>query len=230
MILGVVPARGGSRAIRGKNIIECAGKPLLWYTAQAALGSKAIDRTIVSTDDERIAAVSRSFGLDVPFMRPAALAGDEAPMLAVLQHALDWAERNGYRVDALVLLQPTSPLRTSDHIDAVVGAFHQSGADSVVSVTAVPHQFSPGSLYERREGTIVPRTGAEAPTRRQDKETLFARNGPAILVTATRVIAAGSLYGSTSLGFEMPREASVDVDDPFDLMVAECILQRKDGD
>lgn len=229
MILGVVPARGGSKGIKGKNIVQCAGKPLLWYTAQAALESKTLDRTIVSTDDDHIAEASRSFGLDVPFTRPAALSSDAAPMLSVLGHALDWARQAGWGVTAVVLLQPTSPLRTAEHIDAAVQLFRSNEVDSVVSVSPVPHQFLTGSLYERRTEGIVPVGAAKSATRRQDKPALFARNGPAVLVTSAAALQEGSLYGATSLGFKMPREASVDVDDAFDLMVAECLLRRKAG-
>src|SRR5882724_10492389 len=117
LLLGLIPARGGSKSIPRKNIEPLAGKPLLAYTAAAARGAQLLTHTILSTDDAEIAAIGRDLGLDVPFMRPSDLADDAAPMLPVMRHVLDWFAGNGRHFDAVVLLQPTSPLRQSRHID-----------------------------------------------------------------------------------------------------------------
>ena len=130
----------------GKHLVSLAGRPLLSYTADAARASRALDRVIVSTDDPGIAAAARGCGLEVPFLRPAALAGDDTPMLPVLQHAVEAVERASDRVEIVVLLQPTSPLRRSEHIDRAVATLRDTLADSVVSVVEVPHQFTPESL------------------------------------------------------------------------------------
>jgi CMP-N-acetylneuraminic acid synthetase len=118
-VVGVVPARGGSKGIVKKNIRACAGRPLLAYTCDAALGSQVLDRVLLSTDDAEIAAVGRDCGLEVPFLRPASLATDTTPMVEVLTHVLDWLNSD-QEIDAIVLLQPTSPLREAHHIDEAV--------------------------------------------------------------------------------------------------------------
>ena len=152
--LGVIPARGGSKGVPGKNLRLLAGRSLLAYTAAAALGSRRLTRTVLSTDDPAIAAAGRALGLGVPFMRPASLAADDTPMLPVLVHAAEEARRDGFTADIVVLLQPTSPLRTSAHVDAALELLESSGADSVVSVVEVPHQFSPVSVMTLDGGRV----------------------------------------------------------------------------
>ena len=184
---------------------------------------------VISTDDEGIAAVARQLGIDVPFLRPAALAADETPMLDVLIDLVATLERRErYRPDVLVLLQPTSPFRRGSHIDAAVDLLISSGADSVVTVLPVPHQFTPSSLMELRGDRLVPWDSREAPVRRQDKPLLFARNGPAVVAVHTRVVMDGqTLYGPDTRGLVMPREASFDIDDAFDLELAERLMSPR---
>src|SRR5258705_11451169 len=150
-VLGVIPARGGSKGLPDKNLALLCGRPLLAYTADAAKASTKLTRTIVSTDDERIAQCAKSLGLDVPFMRPASLAGDAAPMLPVLQHAVSALQSDGFTADIVVLLQPTSPLRRGEHIDAAVDWLQRVRGDSVVSVVEVPHHFNPVSVMRLDE-------------------------------------------------------------------------------
>ena len=207
---------------------------------------------MVSTEDEEIAGIARRLGVEVPFLRPARLAGDETPMLDVLTDlvaSLD--ERERYRPDILVLLQPTSPFRRAEHIDAAIDLLTSSGADSVVTVVPVPHQFTPSSLMQLQGNRLVPwndgppkgghydrgyvvsgfsRTGTDAagPTRRQDKPLLFARNGPAVLAVRTDVVTgAKALYGADTRGLVMSREDSFDIDDRFDLGVAELLMASR---
>jgi CMP-N-acetylneuraminic acid synthetase len=222
--LAVVPARGGSKGLPGKHLRLLAGRPLLAYTAEAALGSRTLTRTVVSTDDDAIAAAARSLGLDVPFRRPAALAADDTPMLPVLQHAL--AEAGAKAFDAVVLLQPTSPLRRSAHVDDAVRLLESSGADSVVSVVEVPHQFSPVSVMRLDEGRLRGYVDGPMITRRQDKPQLFARNGPAVLAVRAPVLAGGSLYGTDIRPLIMSAEDSVDIDSAADFDYAAFLLAR----
>jgi CMP-N-acetylneuraminic acid synthetase len=225
-IVGIIPARGGSRAVAKKSIAPCAGRPLLAYTCEAALGSRRLDRVLLSTDDEDIAAVGRECGIEAPFRRPSELAGDETPMVAVLQHAMSWLDAQGNYPRVLVLLQPTSPLRRAHHIDEAIDLFQASGADSVVSVTEIPHQYSPASALRMVDGRLVPyQEGQRLVLRRQDKPRAYARNGPAVLVVARDVVEQGKLYGPETRGYLMPREASIDIDDTFDLAEAECLLR-----
>src|SRR5580704_13363907 len=145
-ILGLITARGGSKGIPRKNIIPVAGKPLLAWTIEAARGSASVDRVVLSTDDEEIAGVGRQFGAEVPFMRPGALAGDTAGSLGVALHALDWAAREGGGEPGyLLILQPTSPLRTSEDIDAVFELALERQAPAVLGVRET---VSPSHPYD----------------------------------------------------------------------------------
>ena len=225
--LAVIPARGGSKGIPDKNLALVCGQPLLAYTAGAVKASKRITRAIVTTDDQRIADCARSLGLEVPFMRPASLAGDDTPMLPVLQHALEAMDANGFAADAVVLLQPTSPLRRAEHIDAAIDALERGGGDSVVSVVDVPHQFNPVSVMRLENGWLTPFLDAPTVTRRQDKPRVFARNGPAVLAVRAAVVRAGSLYGSKSWPLTMSAEDSLDIDTPWDLRLVESVLSAR---
>lgn len=220
-IIGLVPARGGSKAVPKKSIAPCAGRPLLAYTCDAALASKRLSRVILSTDDKEIAAIGGACGIEVPFMRPKALAADDTPMLAVMRHALDWLETSGEKIDALVLLQPTSPLRRARHIDEAVELLFASDADTVVSLVDVPHQFNPVSVLRMEDGCVVPfLEGQPLITQRQDKPKVYARNGPAVLVTRPGLIRSNCLYGSRTVGYLMAAEDSLDVNDLADLEAA----------
>jgi CMP-N-acetylneuraminic acid synthetase len=226
-VLGVVPARGGSKGIPGKNLRPVAGRPLLAYTSDAARASRRLTRTIVSTDDEAIASAARGLGFEVPFLRPAELASDDAPMLPVLTHATSAMARGGFVADVVVLLQPTSPLRRAEHIDAAVDLLEATGADSVVSVVEVPHQFSPVSVMRLDDGRLRPYEDRPAVTRRQDKPRLYARNGPAVLAVRTGVLEAGSLYGSDCRPYVMSAADSLDIDTADDLRFVELVLSTR---
>jgi CMP-N-acetylneuraminic acid synthetase len=226
-VLGVIPARGGSKGVPGKHLRSVGGRPLLAYTADAALASRPLTRVIVRTDAPEIPEAARAHGLDVPFVRPAALAADDTPMLPVLQHALQQVAAGGAPADVLVLLQPTSPLRRAGHIDAAIEILEQSGADSVVSVVEVPHQFNPVSVMRDDHGRLVPFLDGPAPLRRQDKPRLFARNGPAVLAVRAAVVAAGSLYGEDCRPLIMAAGESLDIDTPEDLELLDYYLTRR---
>ena len=227
-ILGLIPARGGSKAIPKKNIIPLAGQPLLAYTCEAALTSQRLTRVLLNTDDLEIAEVGRACGVDIPFMRPADLAADDTPILPVIQHALTWLKEQGnFLVDIVVLLQPTSPLRKAEHIDDAVDLLVESGADTVVSVVAVPHNFSPASVMLLDErGHLTPFEAGPMILRRQDKPKVYARNGPAVLAIRREIIEQGRLYGDVVLPLEMSRVESIDIDDGDDLAMAEFWLKR----
>jgi CMP-N-acetylneuraminic acid synthetase len=226
-VLGIVPARGGSKGIVGKNLAPLDGRPLIAYTADAVRGSRRLSRTIVTTDDEAVAAAAASAGLDVPFRRPAHLAGDAVAMLPVLQHAVETLRGDGVDPDVVVLLQPTSPLRRGDHIDAAIALLESSRADSVVSVMEVPHRFSPVSVLTMVGDRLFPLFDGPAVSRRQDKPRVYARNGPAVLAIRTDVLMAGSLYGEDCRALLMAEEDSLDVDTAFDLRLAELLLRER---
>jgi CMP-N-acetylneuraminic acid synthetase len=226
-VLGVIPARGGSKGIANKNLAPIWGRPLLAYTADAINRSTRLTRVVVSTDDAGIAEAARTLGLDVPFLRPPSLATDDSPMLPVLQHAIEKMQADGFRADAVVLLQPTSPLRRGEHIDAAVDLLESSGADSVVSVVEVPHQFNPVSVMEMDGDRLRAYASGAGPTRRQDKPRVYARNGPAVLAVRADVVKGGSLYGKDSRALLMSPEDSLDIDSPWDLSLAEYALAAR---
>ena len=218
--MALVPARGGSRAIPRKNLAPLGGRPLIAWTLDVARDSATVTRTVVSTDDAEIAAVAREVGAEV-LERPLELAGDETPMAEVIAHA---SERLGVP-DTLVLLQPTSPLRRAEHVDAAVRLLRDTGADAVVSVVEVPHRFRPGSLMALDGDRLVPLAEDHA-TRRQDKPAVYARNGPAVLALRGERV-GGDLYGGDCRAYVMEPRDSIDVDDSFDLELAELLLAAR---
>lgn len=226
--VGIIPARGGSKGLPGKHLLPLGGRPLIAWTFDAAQAAGSLAQVIVSTDDPAVAAAARAAGIDVPFERPAALAADDTPMLDVLVHAVRELDRAHDRVEVVVLLQPTSPFRTAEHIDAAVTLLAQSGADSVVSVIAVPHRFVPESLMRLDGEQLTPYAGEIGVTRRQDKPLLYARNGPAVLAVRRNVLLEQrSLYGRNIRPLVMADAESVDVDTAHDLALAELMLPRR---
>lgn len=227
-VLGLIPARGGSKGIPRKNIVPLGGKPLIAWTIEAARQAQGVSRVVVSTDDAEIAAVARQWGAEVPFMRPREIATDGAVALPVIRHAVETLERqHGWCSDAVAYLQPTSPFRRAEDIDAAIALLHTADADTVVSVTRVPHNMLPDSLMRQDEdGTLAFVAPPELRRfRRQEKENvLFARNGPAILLMRRAVLEAGNLYGQRILPVTMERLRSLDIDEPLDLEIAEALL------
>ena len=227
-VVGIIPARGGSKGLPGKHLRSLGGRPLIAWTFDAARASRTLSRVVLSTDAPEVAALARESGVDVPFMRPDALASDDAPMLDVLVHAVEALTAAGDHPDVVVLLQPTSPLRTAAHIDAAVTLLETSGADAVVSVVEVPHRFNPVSVLRLDGDRVAPWSPGPAVTRRQDKPRVFARNGPAVLAVRTRVLVEErSLYGRDTRAFPMTDAESVDIDTAWDLAVAELALARR---
>jgi CMP-N,N'-diacetyllegionaminic acid synthase len=226
-ILAVIPARGGSKGISLKNIALLRGRPLIAYTIDAAREATSLERIIVSTDNEEIAAVSYSLGAEV-VMRPAELATDETSTIAVLQHVVTELAETGYRPDAVMTLQPTSPLRTSKHIDEAARAFANDPlADSLVSCIEVPHVFHPNSVMRLTiAGSLLPFLDLPQPGRRQDKEPVFARNGAAIYITSTKRLCE-FIFGGRLIPYMMSDEVSIDIDQPADLAIAERLLAER---
>ena len=226
-ILAIIPARGGSKGIPRKNVAPLNGRPILAYTAMAARNSRLLDRTILSSNDPEIMEVARQLGIDTPFTRPEELARDDTPALPVIQHAVRFMEaEESYRADVIVLLQPTSPLRTEKHIDEALDIFLASKADSLVSVVEVPHSFNPYSVMRLREGRLEPFLEYdERRNLRQQKPEFYARNGAAIYVmTRECLLEKNSLYGDFILPYFMKKEDSIDIDDAWDLMMCEFLL------
>lgn len=228
-VLGVVTARGGSKGVPGKNVRPLGGKPLLAWTAEAALAARRLSRVVLTTDDERIADAGRACGLEVPFLRPAELARDDTPTLPVLRHAVAELEKAGDRFDAVCLLQPTSPFRRAGDIDGCIELLESAGLDAVVSVLPVPPEHNPHWVYFRDgEGLLRLATGeAEPIPRRQELPPAFHRDG-AVYVTRRDVLMEGkSLYGRRLGGYLIEAQAalrSVNLDTLDDWERAEGLL------
>lgn len=212
-ILGVIPARGGSKGVPGKNIKLLEDLPLLAYTAQSALASKLLTKVILSTDCPTIAAVAEQCAIEVPFLRPETLATDTASSIAVVQHSVSYLENQGEFFDAVCLLQPTSPFRPKGFIDKAIQKFIQDGADALVSVLPVPHEFNPHWVFEPNEkGLLQIATGdKEIIKRRQDLPQAFFRDG-SIYITKTSVIKEGSFYGTKLSYLENHPDFYVNID------------------
>ena len=227
MVLGIVTARGGSKGIPRKNIKPLAGKPLLQYTAEAALGASRIASTILTTDDEEIADLGRRLGLEVPFLRPPELAGDRTPTLPVLEHAVAWLEERGRRFDAICLLQPTCPLRRAGDIDAAIELLEKSGADSVVTVLPTPAEYNPHWVYFRGDdGSLRLSTGEKTPIpRRQDLPPAYHRDGSVYVTRRDVLMESHSLYGESTAGLIMNPAWHVNIDEPEDWVQAEALLR-----
>ena len=226
-LLAVIPARGGSKGIPRKNIYPLCGRPLIAYSIDAARQSRSVDRAIVSTDDAEIAEISRELGAEVR-IRPAPLSQDDTPTRAVLEHVVAELAAEHYAPDAVLTLQPTSPLRTVRHIDEAAALFGSDPrADSLVSCIEVPHIFHPLSVMRRTaEGYLEPFLPAPQPHRRQDKQTVFARNGAAIYITRTARLAE-YVFGGRLMPYPMDADSSIDIDTFEDLSVAERLLKAR---
>ena len=220
-ILGIVTARGGSKGIPRKNLVDLGGRPLVAWTAEAALASR-LDRVVLSTEDDEIATVGRSLGLEVPVPRPAELAGDGALSIDVVLHMLDAVDDPD--VHAVMLLQPTAPLRTTADIDGVIELFERERPDSVISVVPVDGHH-PARMKFIEDGELIdpPYVEAYENQPRQELRPVYIKNG-AVYLTRREVIEARSFKGDRTLAWVMPHERSVNIDGPFDLGIARAIV------
>ena len=225
-ILAVVTARGGSKGIPGKNIKLLGGQPLLAYSIEAAKKSKLITHTIVSTDALEIAEVAKKFGGEVPFMRPKELAEDQTPHVPVMKHAIEFMEKKlGVTFDYAVILQPTSPFRTTDDIDQTLGKLITSKADSAVSLVDVGNEH-PVKAKKLVGDKVLPYCIPEPEgTRRQDFPPAYRRSGAIYAMRRDLIVKDGRLYGAHIVGYVVPQERSIDIDTPFEWFRAEWMLE-----
>lgn len=226
-ILAVITARGGSKGIPGKNIKSFAGKPLIAHTIEVANKSKYLTRTIVSTDYDDIAEISKKYGGDVPFMRPKEIAEDKSTSMEVVQHALKWLKENdNEEYDYLMVLQPTSPLRSVEDIDECIKKVVDTGADSVMSMVELT-DFSLKKLKKIEDDKILPFLEDEGKKseQRQDLSKVYKRNC-GIYLTKVEYIMKGDLFGEVSRPYVMPEERSIDINELVDFKLAEFWINR----
>lgn len=233
-ILSLITARGGSKGIPGKNIADLGGKPLIAWTIEASVKSSLVTRTIVSTDDEKIAEVSKQAGADVPFMRPPELSGDKTPHVPVIQHAVKYLEDNFNEFyDYILLLQPTVPFRSTEDIDNAIKLVDEKVPDALLS--ACEPENHP-SLVKKLDDSgfmdyFIPRD-EKAYMCRQSLPEAFIDNGAIFLTKRDVLMERGLIHpaGSTII-YLMPKERSLDIDTPWDLYVARLIIDdiKKNG-
>lgn len=224
--LGIIPARGGSKGVPRKNIRPLAGKPLIAWTIAQAQASRYLDRTIVSTEDEEIAAVARRHGGDVPFLRPVELARDDTPSIAPVLHAIGILRS----YDFIVLLQDTSPFRTAEDIDGAIAHGIDHGADSCVSVTEAA--ASPYWMYRLRDdGTMTPilERPREKAYQRQKLPKIYQLNGAVYVASREFLLREKAFVSADTLGCVMPGERSFDIDTMMDFRIAEALMVEKEG-
>lgn len=225
-VLGVIPARGGSKGIPGKNIKRLAGKPLIAYTSESAKKSNLLSRVILSSDSEEIIKVARDLGIEVPFRRPEVLAQDSTPTLEVVRHAVKYFISRGEEFQAICLLQPTSPVRGEGLIDTAIEKFVSGNYDSLISVREVPAEFNPHWIFEEEDGKLRISTGEkEIIPRRQDLPTAFFRDGAIYLVKVEVLLEQDSLYGE-KIGYIKSSGPYVNLDVPEDWDQAEILFKK----
>lgn len=225
--LGLIPARGGSKGIPRKNLVDLAGKPLIAHTVEAALKSKLLDRVILSTDDEEIARLGLQLGVQVPFFRPPYLSADDSPIIAVVRHAVENFElQEGYKPTAVVLLQPTSPLRTSVHIDAAIELFIREGADSVISVSE-PIEHPCDMVYFDKGEMIFALSVEKRWKGRQSYPTFYFVNGAIYILKVNLLPQLEYPWGGKVVPYLMSSLDSVDVDTAAHLHITELLVRRR---
>ncbi|HZY31971.1 MAG TPA: acylneuraminate cytidylyltransferase family protein [Candidatus Methylomirabilis sp.] len=227
-IVGLIPARGGSKVIPDKNILPVGGLPLIAWTIAAAKASKCLHRVIVSTDSPTIGGIAREHGAETPFLRPAALARDDTPGIEAVIHAVRWLdEHEGFRPHCAIVLQPTSPLRTAQDIEAAIGLAKERQADAVVSVCEA-HQHPYWMKRMTEDGRLSDMfSPSEGYTRRQDLPRTYSLNGAIYLVRREILLERRTFYTERTYGYIMPSERSLDIDTPWDLYLADLILKQR---
>ena len=222
-VLGIIPARGGSKGIPRKNIKLLCGKPLIAWTIEEAKKSKYIDRLILSTEDNEIIKVAKEWGCEVPFKRPKELAKDKTPGIEPVLHAI---KKLPEKYDYVCLLQPTSPLRKAEHIDGAIEQCIDNKADSCVSVTEV--EKHPYWMYEiKANNLIVPLIKKELVTRRQDLPKVYVLNGALYVIKANVLKQKKKFINEKTIAYVMDRERSVDIDNIKDFKYCEYFLFKE---
>lgn len=226
--LAIIPARGGSKRLPRKNVLDLAGKPLIAWTIEAALQSKYLQRVVVSTDDAEIAQVAQQYGADVPFMRPAPLARDESSSIDVLMHMLQELENRGEYYRYLMLLQPTSPLRSAAHIDAAIDMLLAKQADALVSVCELDHPAEWSNILPEDlslDGFFPAQCRG---VRSQDLPKRYRINGAIYITDIARFRRENALvYDGNSFAYIMERRDSIDVDDETDFLLAKVLMEQR---
>ncbi|WP_216773282.1 cytidylyltransferase domain-containing protein [Metabacillus halosaccharovorans] len=225
-VLVIIPARGGSKRLPRKNILPLINKPLIEYTINAAKNSKVVNRLMVSTDDEEIAKYATSAGAEVPALRPSHLAKDDSTSVDVCLHTLaEYQKNEGYEPDIIVLLQPTSPLRTEKHIDEALEILETNNADSVISVC--PVEYSPNTLINiKQDGSITPYFSKSIIKKLQEEKFVCRLNGAIYAVKTEFLKKNKSFYSKNTFPYVMSPTSSIDIDTELDFQFASFLMEK----
>lgn len=229
-ILGIIPARAGSKGVPGKNMREVCGKTLIQWALDAASQVTLIDRLIVSSDDERILSVAQQISDELPVRRPAELADDESTAVEYVEHALDYCETHfGETFDIVVIIQVTSPLTLPEDIDGTIRKLLEHRAPSAASVVRIPVDVHPIKMKKLQDQVLVPAVEDEKGRMATHHfGDIYVRNG-SVYASRTEVFRGGQVLGEPCLGYVMPRERSVDINEEFDMVYAEFLMQRSEA-
>jgi CMP-N,N'-diacetyllegionaminic acid synthase len=227
-ILGLIPARGGSKGIPKKNIKILGGKPLLEYTVKTALESKLLSRVILSSDDSEIIKIAENLGLEVPFIRPKNLAQDDTPSISVIKHALEFYKTQNEKFDAVCILQVTSPFREEDLIDKALQKFETENLDSLISVREVPSDFNPHWVFEidTKDHLKIATGDDKIISRRQELPKSFHRDGSIYITKSDIILKLNSLYGKSIGYIESRNDHYINIDTPEDWRKAEELIKK----
>ena len=227
-ILAIIPARGGSKGLPGKNIKPLCGKPLIGWTIEQAQSSKYIDEIFVSTDSNEIAAVAEDFGIKVPFLRPAELATDTSPSSAFVLHTIDYYRNKGQEFDYILLLEPTSPLRDITDINiAIEQLLNHDTAKSIVGVSKVEATHPAFLVDISKEGLLKPYLKEMKTLRRQELSDLYFFEGSLYLSDIDFYIKEQTFYHDFTLPYVVPKYKAYEIDDIVDFYIVEKILELK---
>lgn len=231
-LLGIILARGGSKRLPGKNIRMLQGKPVLAWSIDAARSAHSLDKVMVSTDSSSIADVASRFGAEVPFLRPAELAGDDCSSVDAVLHALDYWHGHGHEFDAVILLEPTSPLRASGDIDAVAAllARHWDVADAVVSVGEVQLEKPDVMKVVGADGYLSKWGDAVPPAADVAGSVAYFPYGVAYAIKTAVLRRDMTFYPRNVMGYKIQRWQNYEIDDEFDFACVEAIIQHFKGE
>lgn len=228
-ILGLIPARGGSKGIPRKNIKLLEGKELIRYSIELGLTCPEISHLIVSTDDTEIAKISQLAGADIPFIRPANLASDQSPTIDTVIHAIDFFRQKNIHFDAVCLLQATTPFRNPEDVSQAIQKFIKRDADSLISVREVPHTYNPHWVFEedKEKGFLKIATGEKSIiSRRQDLPKTYYRDGSIYITKTAILMSQNSLYGNKIIHHEMANSSAINIDTMEDWAAAEAYIKH----
>ena len=229
-LVAIIPARGGSKRLPRKNVLDLAGKPLIAWTIEAALNSSYIDRVVVSTDNSKIASISKQYGADVPFLRPSKLATDKAPSIDVALHTIQELGKSGVTYDFVVFLQPTSPLRNTYHIDEAIELMEQKRAYNIVGVTTLNHPIEWTNTLPK-DLSLKGFLGHNPILRSQDYPVRYYINGAIYIVDIKQMLTEHKLIlDNNAFAYIMSRQNSIDIDTEEDWNYVEyCACKISDS-